>query len=98
MNLVSINSRKFLGGYIDNQNEELLPEGLLCSGLILFATLLIIYSLMGGMIALVTIVCVLVLGFSLGIVLKRRRYVVLSCACGVVSLSPSGKQRMPRAA
>jgi hypothetical protein len=99
MNPVSINSRKFLGEYVDTKNQELLPEGLLCSGLILFTILLIIYAIMAGMIALVMIVCVLVLGCGLGITLKRyRRDMVLSCVSDVVSLNPSGKQLMSKAA
>jgi hypothetical protein len=99
MNLVSINSRKFLGDYVDTQNAEKFAEGLLCSGLLLSGTLMTIYCLAGGMFTLVTIVCVLILGFGLGIAWKRYgHYTILSCITGVVSLTPSNKQPMPKAA
>jgi hypothetical protein len=99
MKLISINSRKFLGDYVDNQNREWLPEGLLWSGLLLSGTLLTIYCLAGGALTLVTIACVLILGAGLGIALKQYRpYTILSCISGVVALTPSSKQPMPRAA
>lgn len=99
MNPISINSRKFLGEYIDAQNTERFPEGLLYSGLLLSGTLLTIYCLAGGMFTLVTITCVLILGSGLGVTLKRYApYTILSCISGVVSLTSSSKQPMPRAA
>jgi hypothetical protein len=99
MKPISINSRKFLGGYVNAQNTERFPEGLLYSGLLLSGTLLTIYCLAGGMFTLVTIACVLILGSGLGVALKRYgSYTILSCITGVVSLTPSSKQPMPWAA
>ena len=96
---ISINSRKFLGDYIDTQNRERLPEGLLCSGLLLSGTLLAIFCLAGGVFTLVTGACVLILGSALGFVLKRYgAYTILSCISGVASLTPLSKQPMPKAA
>lgn len=84
---------------IDTQNREWAPERLLCSGLVLFAMLLTIFCLIGGMITFVTVVCVLVLGSGVGIVLTRyRRYTIISCISGIVSLSPLGKRPLPKAA
>jgi hypothetical protein len=99
MRPISINSRKFLGDYVDAQNTQRFPEGLLYSGLLLSGTLLTIYCLAGGMFVFVTIACVLILGSGLGIALKRYDpYTLLSCFSGVVSLTPSSKQPMSRAA
>ena len=96
---ISINSRKFLGDYIDSQNREQLPEGLLCSGLLLSGMLLAIFCLVGGTFRLVTITCVLILGSTLGVVLKRYgAYTILSCISGVVSLTPLNERPMPEAA
>jgi len=99
MEPTSINSRKFLGDYVDAQNAEKFSEALLCSGLLLSGALMAIYCLAGGMFTLVTIVCVLILGSSLGIAWKRYgHYTILSCITGVVSLTPSDKKPMPKAA
>jgi O-antigen ligase len=99
MNIVSINARKFLGEYIDAQNREWQPEELLFGGLLLFAMLLTIFCLIGGMITLVTVVTVLILGSGVGIVLTRyRRFTILSCISGIVSLSPLGKRSLSKAA
>lgn len=58
-----------------------------------------IYCLAGGMFTLVTIACVLILGSCLGIAWKHYgHYTILSCITGVVSLTPSNKQPMPKAA
>jgi hypothetical protein len=99
MKAISINSRKFLGDYIDAQNGERLPEGLLCSGLLVSGTLLTISCIAGGPLTLVTIACVLILGSGLGVALKRyRRYTISSCINGVVSLTPLSKQPMSKVA
>jgi len=98
MNLVSINRRKFLGQYCEAQNTEKFPEGLLWSGLLLSGILLTIYCLAGGMLTFITFVCVLILGSGLGVALSRYvPYSILSCASGI-SLIPSNKQPMPKAA
>lgn len=99
MKPTSINSRKFLGHYIDTLNRERFAEGLLVSGLLLSGTLLTTYCLASGLLTLVAIACVLILGVGLGIVLKRyRRYTILSCISGVVSLTPSIRRPTPKAA
>lgn len=98
MNPISINRRKFLGCYIDTQNRERFSEGLLCSGLLLSGMLLVIYCLASGPLTWIAIAGVVILGFGLGVALKRyRRYTILSCISGVVSLTPSIK-RSPKAA
>jgi uncharacterized membrane protein len=99
MKPISINRRKFLGDYIDTQNRERFSEGLLCSGLLLSGTLLAICCLAGGTFMLVTIVCVLILGSGSGVVLKHYSpYTISSCITDVVSLTPSSRQPMPKAA
>lgn len=99
MNTISINSRKFLGDYIDAKNAERFPEGLLCSGLLVSGTLVMICCIVGGLFTLVPISCVLILGFALGILLKRyHRYTILSCLNGVVLLTPLSKSPMSKAA
>lgn len=99
MKPISINSRKFLGDYIDTLNRERFAEGLLYSGLLLSGTLLTICCLASGPLGLGTIACVLILGVGLGVALKRyRHYTILSCISGVVSLTPSIKQPKPKAA
>lgn len=98
MNSVSTNRSTFLGEYIDTQNQQSPLDGLLCGGLILFLTLLIICALVGGTIALVLIVCVLVLGCGLGIVLHYRRYMVPSGISDVVSFSPLKTRLIPKPA
>lgn len=99
MKLISINSRKFLGDYIDSQRRDSLAEGHLWSGLLLFGALLTVYCLAGGASTFVAIVCVIILGTVLGFALKRYRpYTILSCISGVVALTPSSKRPMPKAA
>ncbi len=78
MKPISNKSRMFLKGYLDPQNQARFPDGLLYSGLLLSGTLLAIYCLAGGTVALITIVCVLILGSGLGIFKYFGDYNVLS--------------------
>jgi hypothetical protein len=97
MNTISINSRRFLGNYLDAQKRERFPEGLLYSGLLLSGTLLVIYCLAGGISTLITLVCVLILGSGLGILKYFGDYTVLS-RTSPLSLAPLNMQPTPRAA
>jgi hypothetical protein len=99
MKLISINSRRFLGYYIDIQNRRKLPDLFLWSGILLFVVLLTIFCLTGGVLPLITIVCVLVLGSALGVILKQYfPYRVLSCLSGFIWLTPSTSRTVTKAA
>lgn len=69
MNPISINSGKFLGEYIDANNRARFPEGLLFTGLLLSATMLTLFCVVGGISTLFGIVCVIILGSALGLLL-----------------------------
>ena len=97
MKVISINHRKFLGDYMDSHRHRF-PDVFLCSGILLILVLLSIVTYVGGLLSLITIVCVLQLGFGLAIVLKRHPFEMPSCISGTITITPSTKQPMPKAA
>ena len=98
MKLISISSRRFLGGYI-SQNYNRRPDLFLCSGILLILLLLSIFSSVWGPLSLIIIACVLQLGFGLGVVLKRFfPFQPPPCITGTLTLTPSTKLGLSRAA
>ncbi len=99
MKPISINSRKFLGGYVDTQSRKQFPDVFLCSGLLLFVVLVtILYSAGGGPFSLMIVACVLVLGSGIAVILRCFPYRIPSCVSGTITITPSTKQPMPKAA
>lgn len=97
MKVISINRRKFLGDYIDAHNYKQLPDLFLCSGILLILVLLSIFTYVGGVLSLITIVCVLGLGFGLAVVLKRYFPFEIT-SCGTIMVTPSTRQPIHKAA
>jgi hypothetical protein len=70
MNPTSNNTRDYLGEYSDAQTQQRLPDIALWGGLLVSITLLTIYCLIGGLLAGVIALCVLILGLTIGVILN----------------------------
>lgn len=90
MKPVSINSRKFLGSYIDAREYELFSDGLALGGLLLWLALQAIYCFLGGTIALVTFAATTLAGLTLGLAMNREQAAqVTTSITGAMPRTPS---------